>query len=239
MPLRFPGQYYDAETGFHYNNQRYYDPALGRYLKADPIGLDGGLNVYAYAGSNPVNLFDPTGNLLKGLERVSEALIKAAEESVRIVNKRYAGTVHPKTGIPFNEKGFPDFSSVARATVTIKGTGNRTQDFILANKAAGFVETPVGYTWHHVEDAVTMQLVRTDIHDATRHTGGIAILKRAAAMATLLYSDISNASANDYLEFTAEMLTPLGLESSDAGGALYGPGTDYPTYTDYVKSLEQ
>ncbi len=239
MPLRFPGQYYDAETGFHYNNQRYYDPALGRYLKADPIGLDGGLNVYAYVGSNPVNLFDPTGNLLKGLERVSEALIKAAEESVRIVNKRYAGTVHPKTGIPFYEKGFPDFSSVARATVTIKGTGNRTQDFILANKAAGFVETPVGYTWHHVEDTVTMQLVRTDIHDATRHTGGIAILKRAAAMATLLYSDISNASANDYLEFTAEMLTPLGLESSDAGGALYGPGTDYPTYTDYVKSLEQ
>ena len=44
--IRFPGQYYDAETGLHYNRFRYYDPSIGRYISADPIGQAGGVNVY-------------------------------------------------------------------------------------------------------------------------------------------------------------------------------------------------
>jgi RHS repeat-associated protein len=44
--LRFPGQYYDAETGLHYNYFRDYDPAIGKYKQADPIGLAGGSNLY-------------------------------------------------------------------------------------------------------------------------------------------------------------------------------------------------
>ncbi len=43
--LRFPGQYYDAETGLHYNWHRYYAPGIGRYLRTDPIGLIGGLHL--------------------------------------------------------------------------------------------------------------------------------------------------------------------------------------------------
>ncbi len=59
--FRFQGQYFDTETGLHYNYHRYYDPQLGRYITPDPIGLDGGINLFAYVGNNPVNWVDPLG----------------------------------------------------------------------------------------------------------------------------------------------------------------------------------
>ena len=59
--LRFAGQYYDAETGLHYNYHRYYDPKTGRYLTPDPIGLVGGINPYLYSEDNPINLTDSNG----------------------------------------------------------------------------------------------------------------------------------------------------------------------------------
>lgn len=58
--LRFQGQYFDSETGLHYNRFRYYDPDIGRFISQDPIGLRGGNNLYQYA-ANPVGWVDPLG----------------------------------------------------------------------------------------------------------------------------------------------------------------------------------
>ncbi len=60
-PFRFPGQYYDQETGVHYNYFRYYDPTTGRYVTPDPIGLVGGINLFRYTRNNPINFIDPLG----------------------------------------------------------------------------------------------------------------------------------------------------------------------------------
>ncbi|WP_240326576.1 RHS repeat-associated core domain-containing protein, partial [Pseudomonas syringae] len=57
---RFQGQYFDVETGLHYNTFRYYDPEIGRFITQDPIGLSGGDNLYQYA-PNPNGWVDPWG----------------------------------------------------------------------------------------------------------------------------------------------------------------------------------
>ncbi|OIK23048.1 hypothetical protein VT52_034915 [Streptomyces malaysiense] len=73
-PLRFPGQYHDAETGLHYNYFRFYDPETAGYLSPDPLGLDPAPNHHAYI-VNPFRWIDPTG-LVKCTQ---EALDKAFE----------------------------------------------------------------------------------------------------------------------------------------------------------------
>ena len=59
--FRMGDQEYDQETGLYHLGARYYDPQLGRFLSEDPIGIAGGLNLYAYAGNDPVNHRDPSG----------------------------------------------------------------------------------------------------------------------------------------------------------------------------------
>ncbi len=61
-----PGQYYDAEAGLTYNGARYYDQQVGRYVESDPIGLHGGLNLYAYVSNSPTDGVDPLGTLRQG-----------------------------------------------------------------------------------------------------------------------------------------------------------------------------
>nr|WP_251044664.1 MULTISPECIES: RHS repeat-associated core domain-containing protein [unclassified Lysobacter] len=68
--MRFPGQRFDTGSGFVYNYFRDYDPASGRYLQSDPIGLAGGFDTYSYVGSNPVQFIDPNGLQSRDLEYI-------------------------------------------------------------------------------------------------------------------------------------------------------------------------
>jgi RHS repeat-associated protein len=65
--LRLPGQYYDKESGLHYNNFRSYDPRGGFYTQNDPAGLMAGFNRRVYVGANPLNYSDPSGLFLPAL----------------------------------------------------------------------------------------------------------------------------------------------------------------------------
>ena len=97
------------------------------------------------------------------------------------INSKFAGKTHP-SGVKFKDNGFPDFTPYSKAQVELDGlTGNYAKDAALANKAAGLKRTPDRYLWHHVEDGRTLQLVPKSIHDATRHTGGAAVIRNGGS----------------------------------------------------------
>ncbi|WP_343212453.1 RHS repeat-associated core domain-containing protein [Arenimonas sp.] len=61
--LRYPGQYFDGESGLHYNYFRDYEPSTGRYVQSDPIGLAGGVSTFGYVAGSPLTNIDPLGLL--------------------------------------------------------------------------------------------------------------------------------------------------------------------------------
>jgi len=83
-PIRFQGQYWDEETGLHYNRYRYFDPAIGRFVSTDPIKLEGGFNAYAYA-PNPIQWSDPLGLSSKKVNAQS-SLIPACRNRRQALN---------------------------------------------------------------------------------------------------------------------------------------------------------
>ena len=112
--LRFPGQYFDQETGTHYNYFRDYDPSIGRYVQSDPLGINAGLNTYAYVTSNPLAFSDPEG-LNPLIARGLAAALAAARAAKVAIEKSYnycknircriaIHDAHHQFGWPFNRK---------------------------------------------------------------------------------------------------------------------------------------
>jgi RHS repeat-associated protein len=93
LDLRFPGQYFDRETNLHYNYFRDYDPQTGRYVQADPIGVEGAPNRYAYADNIPSSKRDPLGLIAEALPvpRVPQAALGSLSPAAAVAVAGLAG----------------------------------------------------------------------------------------------------------------------------------------------------
>ncbi|MDP3453882.1 RHS repeat-associated core domain-containing protein [Methyloversatilis sp.] len=104
--LRFPGQYFDEESGLHYNWHRYYVPRLGRYLSSDPIGIEGGWNTFSYVDGNPLGDTD-----IRGLAGSGRPTDLGAGTSIRIDKPHVPGQQEhahiktPKGDVVINKDG--------------------------------------------------------------------------------------------------------------------------------------
>ncbi len=123
---------------------------------------------------------DPEQSPPKRKNRQPSKTNKNIDQSRTTVNPDGSTTYYDLQGRPvtYSPEGYPDFSPYAEAEVQVDNLqGSIPPDDKLANQAVGLDSTPDGYTWHHVEDGETMQLVPTDIHSEFPHTGGASIIR--------------------------------------------------------------
>ncbi|WP_059245536.1 RHS repeat-associated core domain-containing protein [Escherichia albertii] len=172
--LRYQGQYLDRETGLHYNLHRYFAPECGRFIQPDPIGLNGGLNLYAY-GPNPLSWIDPLG--------------LAVDPIAKLEDRGYTGVTRTSGGgLDYsNSNALYNKRPGVSPKVTIEYSGDYEVDYQRANARAGLnqVSTPRGYVWHHLDDydpvtnTGTMQLIEKQAHSGISHNGGVSQYKAA------------------------------------------------------------
>jgi RHS repeat-associated protein len=98
LNLRLPGQYFDAETALHYNDQRYYHPQQGRYLTPDPLGTPDGPNPYAYVANNPLKYIDPLGLILFAFDGTNNSNPPPGVDDFSNVYKFYLAYDQEKNG---------------------------------------------------------------------------------------------------------------------------------------------
>ena len=124
LNIRYPGQYYDFEAGLVQNWWRTYEPRMGRYVSADPIGLDGGWNRFAYVDGDGINLSDPMG--LKKLPHTHPECVQRREKMGRIrldINKRIREIASNVGKLPY----YPSTPNLAART-SVQGHEYLVQD---------------------------------------------------------------------------------------------------------------
>ncbi|AYM76876.1 hypothetical protein D9M09_14510 [Janthinobacterium agaricidamnosum] len=153
LKLRLPGQYADQETGLYYNDQRYYDPAQGRYLTPDPLGLRAGANSYAYVAGNPLKYVDPNGLILFAFDGTGNSEHPKPDSSISNVLKFYEVYDQIKNGKAFYITGIgttnPDMP-YAGSAITGEGFDQRVSlgltflnDYIKESANTGLLDIDV------------------------------------------------------------------------------------------------
>ncbi|MFC6205582.1 RHS repeat-associated core domain-containing protein [Psychrobacter urativorans] len=119
QPIRFQGQYFDGETGLHYNRFRYYDPDMGMFTTRDPIELNGGMNVFAYA-PNPTGWLDPLG--LSGWDQVTGSQFGVASADIhRPIRPKITSKCSTVNGKPYLSMSTLDFSAAVIVGLSVGG----------------------------------------------------------------------------------------------------------------------
>ncbi|UBM27765.1 HNH endonuclease [Pseudomonas sp. p1(2021b)] len=147
--LRFQGQYFDCETELHYNTLRYYDTGAGRFVTQDPIGLQGGFNLYKYA-INPLTWLDPLGLA----NRPNNGKYNIFHDHTLDPQYRYSSDV-----VQFNRANADLLNRMELEPEFRKDMLNRYPKLEEWAKTGGKSGSPPGVTWHHHEDINRLSLV--------------------------------------------------------------------------------
>ncbi len=136
-PIVFPGQTRTL-SDLYYNRSRDYDPTLGRYIQADPIGLEGGTNPYAYAANNPLRFIDPSGLAPRPLDPNGEEC-RALEKKIANIRKDIAKR---KQEILDNPNDLPEFLQGGKPRDSVEGHRQiiRNLEEILAKREAEYAQ---------------------------------------------------------------------------------------------------
>ncbi|WNO61010.1 RHS repeat-associated core domain-containing protein [Rheinheimera sp. MMS21-TC3] len=151
-PIRFQGQYYDNESGLHYNHFRYYDPETGRFISQDPIGLLGGINHYQYA-PNHINWIDPLGlsckenavNVFSTQDQAANAALKLANPLSITDNLEYGGLIYRDENgnygfsgpVKGSDQGVNPHDAVIPDGATLVGDYHTHGDYSLIDRVSG------------------------------------------------------------------------------------------------------
>jgi RHS repeat-associated protein len=167
QPIRMQGQQVDRESGLFYNRHRYYDPAMGRYITQDPIGLHGGVNLYGYT-SNPMQIIDPLGLAADinwfpkndPLHQSAQNVIPSADNIVMGghgnasgIEKQASGNLKECDEIVKEIKALPKYKTAKKITLlscqTGKGTGTDKEPVAqcIARKTGLPVDAPNELMW--------------------------------------------------------------------------------------------